>query len=151
MSTEVSLFAAVNLTCIAMAMPPPVYQWFILEQNQTTGNLANVLLPEETDEVLVFKNVRPEDRGTYTCSVSNDLGTNISEPAILSIAGEGVRGMSTSHTACPLLVRGVSTSHTVHCWLEEGLGSLPASHQLLDLLIISLQDRLGIADLPVYY
>ena len=40
-------------------------------------------------------------------------------PATLSIAGEGVRG--------------VSTSHTLHCWLEEGL---PASHQLLDLLII---------------
>ena len=89
MSTEVSLDAAViNLTCIAMAKPPPVYQWFILEQNQATGELVDVLLPEETDEVLVFEQVRPEDRGTYTCSVSNDLGTIISEPAILSIAGE---------------------------------------------------------------
>ena len=102
MSTEVSLFADDNLTCIAMAMPPPVYQWFVLAQNQTTGNLMNVLLEEETDEVLVFEEVGPEDRGTYKCSASNDLGTIISEPAILSITGEGVRG--------------VSTSHTVHCW-----------------------------------
>lgn len=85
--TAVELREMITLTCNATAKPPPMYIWYKLAENASTRLLENVPVLNETDAVLVFESVGPVDRGVYTCSVSNDLGTNISDPVILSIDG----------------------------------------------------------------
>ena len=64
-----------------MAQPPPTYMWFRLEPSGKTQ------LEGVTGEFLQFDSLLADDRGVYSCSVANELGSIDSEDAILSIEG----------------------------------------------------------------
>ena len=71
----------VTLTCSALAQPPPTYMWFRLNSS------GKSILKGENGEILQFDALSPDDRGIYSCSVANELGTNNSGNATLSIEG----------------------------------------------------------------
>ncbi len=71
----------ITLTCNTTAKPEPVYTWYKLVAND------NQVLPNEKHAILAFEKLGPEDRGVYSCSAMNDLGTTSSSQAILSIDG----------------------------------------------------------------
>ena len=80
-SAAVQFGSVSTLTCSAMAQPPPTYMWFRLEpsgKNKVEG---------ETGEFLQFNSLLADDRGVYSCSAANELGSIDSEDAILSIEG----------------------------------------------------------------
>ena len=64
-----------------MAQPPPTYMWFRLEPSGIN------ILEGESGEFLQFDSLLADDRGIYSCSVANELGSIDSEDVILSIEG----------------------------------------------------------------
>ena len=56
--------------------PVPTCQWF----------RNNVALPGQTGTSLAIYNFQPADAGSYTCVVSNKVGTAASQPALLELA-----------------------------------------------------------------
>ena len=80
-SAAVKFLSEVTLTCSAHAQPPPTYMWFRLDSS------GESILKGENREILQFDALSPDDRGIYSCSVANELGTINSEDAILSIEG----------------------------------------------------------------
>ena len=71
------LFESVNLTCLATGRPTPMYRWF----------RNNVSIDEATLPYYSIPRVEPDDRGFYTCRVSNSRGALTSNPALISIQG----------------------------------------------------------------
>ena len=74
---SVVLVQAVNLTVKARGNPPPSYQWF----------RDGVEIPEAILPYLYIREVTPGDRGNYTCTATNQEGSVVSSPGLLSIEG----------------------------------------------------------------
>ena len=71
------LVSAVNLTCTAEGHPAPTYEWY----------KDGVLIRGEHLHFLYIPDVRPEDRGSYSCKAINTQGEEESESASLEIPG----------------------------------------------------------------
>ena len=74
---EVDLESPVNLTCGAIDSPILNYEWF----------KDGVLIPGESKPFLHIQEMRPEDRGNYTCKATNERGRAESHPIWLIIPG----------------------------------------------------------------
>jgi uncharacterized delta-60 repeat protein len=75
MNQAVSAGADVTFSVLARGVPAPSYQW----------RLNGVDLPGATNWTLTLYNVRVEDAGNYTVSISNPHGTVQSAPALLTV------------------------------------------------------------------
>ena len=73
-----SLFAAVNLTCVADGYPLPVFQWY----------RNGFLIPNAIQAFYYIDQVTPDLRGYYTCEAINRQGAVTSNPGLVTISSE---------------------------------------------------------------
>jgi hypothetical protein len=74
-SQTVSPGATVELRVTARGNPAPTYQW----------SLNGDFIPGATSDALVLANVGPSDGGSYAVTLLNDLGSVLSEPALVQV------------------------------------------------------------------
>ena len=63
--------------CLATGIPDPVYSWFKNAELISGQNLPT----------LYFSDVQVSDRGLYSCTVANSVGSDESRPVYLRITG----------------------------------------------------------------
>ena len=68
--------ANVTFSVVAQGLAPLSYQWYFN---------TNTLLTGKTGTTLTLTNVQPNQAGFYSVTVSNSIGTDISQPAILIV------------------------------------------------------------------
>ena len=73
-----SLFAAVNLTCVAEGYPLPVFQWY----------RNGLVIPNAVQAFYYIDQVTPDLRGYYTCEAINRQGAVTSNPGLVTISSE---------------------------------------------------------------
>lgn len=78
MSQSVSLGSLVNLSCVATGAPQPTIAWF-KDSVQITG----VNLP-----FYVINSISVSDRGYYSCSATNNEGSDQSSSVLVNINGK---------------------------------------------------------------
>ncbi|CAL8085332.1 unnamed protein product [Calicophoron daubneyi] len=83
--TEVELGDCVRFTARVLAEPPPVIVWKH-NGNLVVGDHRVRLLNDEVNPSLTIRNVKPQDRGRYSCIATNSLG-RVETDAILTILG----------------------------------------------------------------
>lgn len=84
MNTEGTIFSRVNLTCIAMGSPEPIIFWYKNGRHISNDN-AN-------QSVLIFPELRLDDRGFYHCEARNTINEKIervlSGTVVVNITGK---------------------------------------------------------------
>lgn len=78
-SEVVNVGDTVTFTTASSGSSPRTYQW------QFNG----IVLPGETAATLILENVQPNQTGVYKALVSNDFGSEVSEPAALIVMEPG--------------------------------------------------------------
>ena len=73
-----SLFAAVNLTCVAAGYPLPVFKWY----------RNGLVIPNAVQAFYYNDQVTPDLRGYYTCEAINHQGAVTSSPGLVTISSE---------------------------------------------------------------
>lgn len=75
-SQTATIGANLQFSVVAAGAPAPTYQWY----------LNGVVLSAGNGTTLTLTNIQPSNAGTYTVTVSNDLGTVTSNAAMLTIS-----------------------------------------------------------------
>ena len=73
---NVSISSMVTLFCNFSGIPSPKVRWY--KDGQETGVEGNSF---------ILAAIKPEERGVYHCVAKNDLGTDVSDGAMVLIQG----------------------------------------------------------------
>ena len=74
----VPIFSQAVFVCQVTGSPQPSIEWF----------KDDVIIPNEESQFLIVPSVTLSDRGKYYCTVTNTLGTDISNTGYLGIYGQ---------------------------------------------------------------
>ncbi|KAF2365899.1 Immunoglobulin-like domain [Trinorchestia longiramus] len=72
----------VRITCSVDAQPPPTYITWTKEDIPLISHMSGIRLEGQT---LTLIDVGPEHSGRYVCVATNDVGTGISSPVVISV------------------------------------------------------------------
>uniref|UniRef100_A0A671MKX5 Basement membrane-specific heparan sulfate proteoglycan core protein-like n=1 Tax=Sinocyclocheilus anshuiensis TaxID=1608454 RepID=A0A671MKX5_9TELE len=122
----------INLECQAAGEPRPSVRWHRLDNNRRT--ILSSPVP-----ILV---ARPEDSGTYVCTVQNNQGTTETRVEVFVEGGPQVPTVPRASVREPMIVVVEGSTATLHCdahgfpkptitWSKER-SSLPWRHKIVD-------------------
>uniref|UniRef100_A0A671MPU9 Basement membrane-specific heparan sulfate proteoglycan core protein-like n=1 Tax=Sinocyclocheilus anshuiensis TaxID=1608454 RepID=A0A671MPU9_9TELE len=123
----------INLECQAAGEPRPSVRWHRLDNNRRTILSS----PVPVDSI-----ARPEDSGTYVCTVQNNQGTTETRVEVFVEGGPQVPTVPRASVREPMIVVVEGSTATLHCdahgfpkptitWSKER-SSLPWRHKIVD-------------------
>lgn len=124
------------LKTVGGGTPPLTYYW----------RKEGVLLPEAADSVLALTNLTPAMAGSYTVEVSNQFGSTLSSPALVSVvSGPGVFGPPQDTTVSlgselRLVVGVTGTEPIAYQWRHNGMPVPDATNAVLVISPVTLSD-----------
>ncbi|XP_035236655.1 basement membrane-specific heparan sulfate proteoglycan core protein-like isoform X3 [Anguilla anguilla] len=103
----------INLECQGSGEPRPVVNWHRVDSGRRTVLTSPV--PMDSNAVLQVLAARPEDSGTYSCTVQNSEGTTEVRVEVRVEGGEQVATAPRASVAEPLLVVEEGKTATLRC------------------------------------
>ncbi|XP_016315955.1 basement membrane-specific heparan sulfate proteoglycan core protein isoform X2 [Sinocyclocheilus anshuiensis] len=139
-SVRIRVGDPINLECQAAGEPRPSVRWHRLDNNRRT--ILSSPVPVDSSAIMQILVARPEDSGTYVCTVQNNQGTTETRVEVFVEGGPQVPTVPRASVREPMIVVVEGSTATLHCdahgfpkptitWSKER-SSLPWRHKIVD-------------------